>query len=641
MLQCIVALLVITLTSTETPMRKLTTNRLGRALSILAMLSVVAACQSIEVKKASLATRAAEARRTVLDGDDVGTFTREILHRRAIWDYRADPIAAIHVLDTELRETHDRKLAAAIAELGYLQKRRWTNVDFQALATTIRYSYAFLFDPRLEPVPSPFDARYRGMCDLYNTAVADWVRARRALPPAQRSEIKLDWYVGSSIAHVTRNDFAWTGEEFQSALIAGDYEVEGLVPPAMRRGIGVPCLVKRSWNRKAELAGGLDQRYRYLPKTVAFPMTLVVRWPDDCSILDPDQPDASIETIDPMAAVSVIIADRTVPIEVDYTTPVAVMVSSLKPPSGIDALIHTGDFAKRSGLIMFQPYRPDRITVLFVHGLASGPETWLPLFNRLLADEAIRTRFQFAFWFYPTGATSLESAANLRRALEEAHHALGPESNFRERGVGVICAHSLGGVISSTLVTDSGDKLWNTVFTVPPAELPVDDAVRQDIVDRFEFEHLPYVKRIIYYATPHRGAPEASTGLMQWASGLIRLPKELFDRDQAKLNKYVRKDVRSKHYTVAQSLSAHNPVFEALADLPVAPGVIYHSIIGDKDQAGKKGGMDGLVPYWSSHLDGAASEVIYKSGHSVQQTPQAARETRRILLEHLRAVDSE
>jgi hypothetical protein len=47
------------------------------------------------------------------------------------------------------------------------------------------------------------------------------------------------------------------------------------------------------------------------------------------------------------------------------------------------------------------------------------------------------------------------------------------------------------------------------------------------------------------------------------------------------------------------------------------------------------------VPYRSSHLDGVASEVISKSGHRVQQTPQAARETRRILLEHLKAVNSE
>ena len=129
-------------------------------------------------------------------------------------------------------------------------------------------------------------------------------------------------------------------------------------------------------------------------------------------------------------------------------------------------------------------------------------------------------------------------------------------------------------------------------------------------------------------------------GIVQWASGLIHLPQTMFGA-QAKLNKYVRDDVKSKRYTVAQSLGAHNPVFEALADLPVTPGVTYHSIIGDEKEAGKKGGSDGIVPYWSSHLDGAESEAIYKSGHSVQHTMEAAMETRRILLEHLAAVDAE
>ena len=61
---------------------------------------------------------------------------------------------------------------------------------------------------------------------------------------------------------------------------------------------------------------------------------------------------------------------------------------------------------------------------------------------------------------------------------------------------------------------------------------------------------------------------------------------------------------------------------------------------GDSVAAGRKGGSDGLVPYESSHISGAASELILRSGHSVQHTPLAARETRRILLEHLKQFDA-
>ena len=43
-----------------------------------------------------------------------------------------------------------------------------------------------------------------------------------------------------------------------------------------------------------------------------------------------------------------------------------------------------------------------------------------------------------------------------------------------------------------------------------------------------------------------------------------------------------------------------------------------------------------MVPYSSSHLDGAASELVVRSGHSAQQNPLAIQELRRILLLHLR-----
>ena len=33
-------------------------------------------------------------------------------------------------------------------------------------------------------------------------------------------------------------------------------------------------------------------------------------------------------------------------------------------------------------------------------------------------------------------------------------------------------------------------------------------------------------------------------------------------------------------------------------------------------------GSDGVVPYWSSHLDGAESELIVRSGHEVFTKPK-------------------
>lgn len=45
-------------------------------------------------------------------------------------------------------------------------------------------------------------------------------------------------------------------------------------------------------------------------------------------------------------------------------------------------------------------------------------------------------------------------------------------------------------------------------------------------------------------------------------------------------------------------------------------------------------GADGVVKYESAHIEGVASELVVRSGHSAQAHPQTIEEVRRILLEH-------
>ena len=44
---------------------------------------------------------------------------------------------------------------------------------------------------------------------------------------------------------------------------------------------------------------------------------------------------------------------------------------------------------------------------------------------------------------------------------------------------------------------------------------------------------------------------------------------------------------------------------------------------------------DGIVPYTSAHLDGAASETVINGGHSIQENPQTILTLRRILHKQL------
>jgi hypothetical protein len=87
--------------------------------------------------------------------------------------------------------------------------------------------------------------------------------------------------------------------------------------------------------------------------------------------------------------------------------------------------------------------------------------------------------------------------------------------------------------------------------------------------------------------------------------------------------------------TRLDTLRAGNPFLETLAKLPLDPHVHAHSIIPVEGDGPFENGADGVVRYSSAHIDGVDSElVVQPSGHSVQETPQAIREVRRILLLH-------
>ena len=87
------------------------------------------------------------------------------------------------------------------------------------------------------------------------------------------------------------------------------------------------------------------------------------------------------------------------------------------------------------------------------------------------------------------------------------------------------------------------------------------------------------------------------------------------------------------------TLAPNNRFVLAINTLPIRPGIPFHSIMGDRGKGGNKDhtrpvNSDGVVPYWSSHLEGAQSELIVPSGHSAHQNPQAIAEVRRILRAH-------
>ena len=123
----------------------------------------------------------------------------------------------------------------------------------------------------------------------------------------------------------------------------------------------------------------------------------------------------------------------------------------------------------------------------------------------------------------------------------------------------------------------------------------------------------------------------------EFFSRLIRLPVDFLKNDVRVLQSVVRNEFRDLFTAPANSLvflRANSPLLESILSLPVRQGLPYHSIVGDQGKNDSPNSSDGVVPYWSSRMEGAVSEKIVPSGHGAHEHPEGIAELARILHSH-------
>jgi len=197
----------------------------------------------------------------------------------------------------------------------------------------------------------------------------------------------------------------------------------------------------------------------------------------------------------------------------------------------------------------------------------------------------------------------------------------------------------MGSMISRLMVTDADDQLWRMAFGRPVEETKMSGKSRDLLEECLVFDNRSEIDRVIFYSGPHRGATLASLRLARWASKLVRLPGFMADVRNSFVSAAT-VDKAAMHLSNAPSsldtLSPDNRFVLGINKIPITSDVIYHTVVGDRGKGDTPDSTDGLVPYWSSHLEGAASELVVPSGHSSQQNPQGIEEARRILRLHLK-----
>jgi pimeloyl-ACP methyl ester carboxylesterase len=339
---------------------------------------------------------------------------------------------------------------------------------------------------------------------------------------------------------------------------------------------------------------------------------------------------------DPLATENVTLAGRSFPLAADYTVPLAVMLASTDPKKlELSRLLRPGKYAETARIARLQPYDPKKTVVLVVHGLMDTPATWTPMINALRSDEQIRRNYQFWFYSYPSGYPYPHSAAILRRELD----AIGRRFPLHRKMV--VIGHSMGGCISRLLITDTGDKIWMEAFKRPPAEVPMPQETKKLFEEAVIFRHRPEVGRVIFISAPLKGSDIASNWVGRLGSSLVKSPVTLLKAggDALKFATFQTGDLKLKRIpNSVDTLAPNNRFVKAINTIPITPGIPYHVISGDRGKGGNKDKTppvmsDGIVPYWSSHLPGAKSELVVPSHHSAHQHPKAIAEVRRILRE--------
>lgn len=170
-----------------------------------------------------------------------------------------------------------------------------------------------------------------------------------------------------------------------------------------------------------------------------------------------------------------------------------------------------------------------------------------------------------------------------------------------------------------------------------PEQVPLSPRTRKYFTEELFFRHRPEVGLVIFIAAPLRGSGLASGWIGRIGASLIKASSAHAEmgREMLRVTHDKEDELKLKRYPNSVDTLAPNSRFvKAINTIPMTSGVPCYTIIGDRGKGDSPNSSDGVVPYWSSHMDGARSELIVPSGHGAHQNPQAIEDVKRILKLH-------
>lgn len=518
------------------------------------------------------------------------------------------------------------------------------------LDQSIRYSYAYMFKTKRDVNDRIFDNRQVQIRDFYNQAIAKLSNAHSL--KYKYTTFQPNMKVGNSIYKMNFDNYPLLkSQKIQSVMSTYNMNFSGLRSITRRDGFGSEFLMvlqdpnENSINTKTEyITDPLHYKYpngsnpnihnaRYLAVTVTVE-------PEKASSIDDILYGKvlNLNVYDPYAHSTVKVAEKSYPLAANFSAPYGLWLAQNNlVRSAYLSLIDRDDRVTMPHLFMLEPYNPNKKVIVLVHGLASSPEAWVRLTNDIMGDPVLRDHYQVWQVFYSTNMPILESRYQIYSLITQTFDQVAPSASAKKDAV--LIGHSMGGIITRLLVSDA-DLVQPTVELLDNnrATKFKDDPLFKA---RLEMHHIPNFSRAIFLSAPHRGTAFADRWFTLAARKIIKIPGAFLGALADTLQDgNIRNFSKELGHGLIQNgpsdLSNNSKFTQITKNVMPYEGFKYHSIIGNNTSSNDINVItDDVVPYKSAHLDGALSEKIIKGGHSIQETPEAVLELRRILKLHL------
>jgi hypothetical protein len=558
-------------------------------------------------------------------------------------EYLENQESVIKKLVEKFDNTGEPESVIPISELSYCHGFRLEGEDDLKAAAYYALCASFCYDYMSKGIfgrPNNISSKLLLAAGLYNSSVS------RGLMLWQKSKVPWDkdfvldlGYRKFTIAAKVDNEDLMDPSFFNKFHSSYDFDVEGFTNTYRSNGLGASIFGE---HYKRDVPD--DVNY---PKVFFLPMTAVLEFnnkPDDKSAAR----SADLRFYNAMRTSRMNLGGHPFRIDADFTIPLNVFLANNDPSQfSFEGLKNPAKLMGKSNIFLIEPYDPNKIPVLMVHGLYSSPGTFMEMYNDLIGIPEIRERCQFWFFFYPTGLPVYESSYILRKKLKEIHDRFDPKSENPNFNNMMVISHSMGGLLSKILIQDSGDTVYNGVFKVPLDSPDFTPEERAMVKEKMFFTQFPFIKRTVFIATPHRGSDIAIAWWARLLSRTISLPADLVNvtskllLHRTQLMREMPPEYQDVIPTSVQALSPNSIGIKLLSELPIDKDKKYHSIIGIRDADQGPGSSDGIVPYSSSHLDGAASEYLVHASHTCVNNPYTITEVKRLVLLHLKEIDEQ